>query len=288
MAKLFVAVLFLFFNLSLARTPFTQPENDVTHLKLPSENDVVIPELPHTLPESDGSAPAVNIPSKSDHEDTRSVHSVPVTLVRFRPINRRFRLRSSLPFRLCHHLKPGSQRQIPFGNDMILPSKRNIDFEKFVNRIGVRQIPSDPFSFRHHRYNDKKIWKFLYDRENFGEMKLKDQLPHHHHHHDENEDNDHEQRQISMSQINRENQGNFGEIKSKNENQFVAHHVNDESDKRSKLYAKHHEMNLRKRFHYNNGEEEEKDMEENKWHKREKKKGGFMRGIRKFLHHYFD
>lgn len=280
MAKLFFAVLFLFFNLSLARTPFTQPENDVTHLKLPSENDLAIPELPHTLPESDDSAPAVNIPSKSDHENTRSVHSVPVTLVRFRPINRRFRLRSRLPFRLCHHLKPGSQRQIPYGNDMILPFKRNIDFDKFLNRIGVRQIPSDPFSFRHHRYNDKKIWKFLYDRENFGEMKLKDQLPHHH---DENEDNDHVQRQIS---INSENQGNFGEIKSKNENEFHAH---DESDKRSKLYVKHYEMNLRKRFHYNNGEEEEeKAKEENKWHKREKKKGGFMRGIRKFLHHYFD
>ncbi|TMW97585.1 hypothetical protein EJD97_005285 [Solanum chilense] len=280
MAKLFFAVLFLFFNLSLARTPFTQPENYVTHLKLPSENDLVIPELPHTLPESDDSVPAVNIPSKSDHENTRSVHSVPVTLVRFRPINRRFSLRSRLPFRLCHHLKPGSQRQIPYGNDMILPSKRNIDFDKFLNRIGVRQIPSDPFSFRHHRYNDKKIWKFLYDRENFGEMKLKDQLPHHH---NENEDNDHEQRQIS---INSENQGNFGEIKSKNENQFHAH---DESDKRSKLYVKHYEMNLRKRFHYNNGEEEEeKAKEENKWHKREKKKGGFMRGIRKFLHHYFD
>ncbi|NP_001234113.1 uncharacterized protein LOC778318 precursor [Solanum lycopersicum] len=278
MAKLFFAVLFLFFNLSLARTPFTQPENDVTHLKLPSENDLAIPELPHTLPESDDSAPAVNIPSKSDHENTRSVHSVPVTLVRFRPINRRFRLRSRLPFRLCHHLKPGSQRQIPYGNDMILPSKRNIDFDKFLNRIGVRQIPSDPFSFRHHRYNDKKIWKFLYDRENFGEMKLKDQLPHH----DENEDNDHEQRQISISS---ENQGNFGEIKSKNENEFHAH---DESDKRSKLYVKHYEMNLRKRFHYNNGEEGEKAKEENKWHKREKKKGGFMRGIRKFLHHYFD
>ncbi|XP_055819590.1 uncharacterized protein LOC129888663 [Solanum dulcamara] len=288
MAKLSVAVLFLFFTLSIARTPLTQPENDVTHLKLPSENDVILPELPHTLPESDDSAVNVNIPSKSDHEDTRSVHSVPLTLVRFRPINRRFRFRSSLPFRLCHHLKPGSQRQIPFGNDMILPSKRNIDFDKFVYRIGVRQIPSDRFSFRRHQYNDKKIWKFLYDREKFGGMKLKDQLPHHHHHHDDNEDNDHEQRMISKLQINLENQGNFDEIKSKNENQFHAHHVNDVADERSKLYAKHYEMKLRNRFHYNNGEEEEKAKEENKWHKREKKKGGFMRGIRKFLHQYFD
>lgn len=283
MAKLSVVVLFLFFTLSLARTPSTHPENDVTHLKLPSEEDVNLPELPHTLPESDDSTPTSNLPTKSDHEETRSAHPVPLTLVRFRPINRRFRLRYSVPFRLCHHLKTGSQRQIPFGNDMIVPSKRNIDFDKLGYRVGVRQIPSDRFSFRHLQHNDKTIWKFLYDRERFGEMKWKDQLPHHHH--VENEDNDHEQRKISKFQIMPENQGKYGEIKSKNENQFGTHHANDESDERSKLYAKHYEMKLRKRFHYNYGEEAK---EENKWHKREKKKGGFMRGIRKFLHHYFD
>lgn len=283
MAKLSVAVLFLFFTLSLAR--------DVTHLKLPSENDVIRPELPNTLPESEDSVTTVSLPSKSDDEETRSVHPVPLTLVRFRPINRRFPLRSNLPFRLCHHhfhhLKPGSRRQIPFGNDMILSSKRNIDFDKFVYRVGVRQIPSDRFNFHHDHYDDKQIWKFLYDRERFGEMKLEDQSPHHHHHHhhDANhEDDDHEQKKISEFL----DRSKVGEIKSKNQNQFYAHHVDDddEADKRSKLYAKHYEMKSRKRFHYDDGEEEK--AKEEKWHKGETKKGGFMRGIRKFLHHYFD
>ncbi|XP_059308929.1 uncharacterized protein LOC132060073 isoform X1 [Lycium ferocissimum] len=269
MAKLSVTILFLFFTLSLARTPLTEPENDVTHLKLPSENDVI-----------------------------RTEHHVPLTLVRFRPINRRFRLQSNLPFRLCrHHRNPVFKHQIPYGNnDMILSSKKNnIDFDKFVYRIGVQQIPSDRFNFHHqrHHYDDhkeKKIWKFLEDREMLRKMKLKDQSPHHHHHHDDDEeDGDREQK--------REDQG--GELNQEfSLNQFHAHHVDDdEDDKMSKLYAKHYgedhysfdRMKLRKRFHYNNGEaEEEKAKKENKWHKKEEKKGGFMRSVRKFLHNYFD
>ncbi|KAF3628374.1 putative WRKY transcription factor 53-like [Capsicum annuum] len=372
MTKLSVTVLFLLFTLSVARTP----GNDVTHLKLPPGNDVILPQLPKSLPQDDvmqlkndiiiPELPKI-LPESEENDvilpellktlpefedSTPSVHSVPVNLVRFRPINRRFRLRSKLPFRLCNHMKAESRRQIPFGNDMILSSKRNIDFDKFVYRIGfgVSQIPSDRFNLRPRMFNDMKIWKFLDDREKFVEMKLKhhhDQdndhqqmkiskfledrekfgemkLKHHHHHHhdhhhdhdnedndheqwkmwkflddrekfgemklkhhhhhdddEDDEDNDHEQKKISKFQLARENGGNFGEMKSKSDD--------DEAEKRSKLYGKHYEMTLRKRFRYNAGEEEdEKAKEETKWHKKEKKKGGFMSGIRKFLHHYFD
>ncbi|XP_047259594.1 uncharacterized protein LOC107851759 isoform X3 [Capsicum annuum] len=337
MTKLSVTVLFLLFTLSVARTP----GNDVTHLKLPPGNDVILPQLPKSLPQDDvmqlkndiiiPELPKI-LPESEENDvilpelfktlpefedSTPSVHSVPVNLVRFRPINRRFRLRSKLPFRLCNHMKAESRRQIPFGNDMILSSKRNIDFDKFVYRIGfgVSQIPSDRFNLRPRMFNDMKIWKFLDDREKFVEMKLKhhhDQdndhqqmkiskfledrekfgemkLKHHHHHHhdhhhdddEDDEDNDHEQKKISKFQLARENGGNFGEMKSKSDD--------DEAEKRSKLYGKHYEMTLRKRFGYNAGEEEdEKAKEETKWHKKEKKKGGFMSGIRKFLHHYFD
>ncbi|CAN4077411.1 unnamed protein product [Withania somnifera] len=279
MKKLSYAVLFLFFTLSLARTPLNLPENDVTRLKLPSENDAILPELHKTVrekdvtlpelpkalpendviltkvsknpPETDESLSADRIPSRPYREETRTFQTVPLKLVRLRPINRRFRLRYNLPFRLCHHhLKPVSRRQIPFGNDMIPSSQRNIDFDKLVYRIGLRRIPSDPVNF--HQHNDRKIWKSPDDRQKFGEMK-KDQLPHHHHHrhNDDIEDNDHdhehEQRKISK---------------------FL--------EDGEKFWG----MNLKDQLHHHHHHHDEKA--------KEKKKGGFMRGIRKFLHHYFD
>ncbi|OIT19404.1 PREDICTED: uncharacterized protein LOC109221482 [Nicotiana attenuata] len=251
MAKLSVAVLFLLFTLTLARTPLTQPENDATHLKLPSENDVIRPEHPNTLPEFGDSASILSLPRNSVDEETHSVHPMPLTLVKFRPINRRFRLRSNLPFRLCrhyfHHRNHVSRHQIPYGNDMILSSRKNIDFDKFVYRVGVREIPADRINFPHYHLNDEvddhkeKISKLQDDREKFGKMKLKRQ------------------------------------------NQFRVHRFVDfndnEADKRSKHFDR---MKLRKRFHYRDAAEEEEE-EKAKWHKRGNKKGGFMRSIRKFF-----
>ncbi|XP_009628593.1 uncharacterized protein [Nicotiana tomentosiformis] len=280
MTKLSVAVLFLLFTLSFARIPVSQPENDVTHLKLPSENDVIRPEHPNTLPEFDDSAPILSLPKSADNEETHSVHSMPLTLVKFRPINRRFRLRSNLPLRLCrhhfHHRYPVSRRQIPYGNDMILSSGKNIDFDKFVYRVGVREIPADQVNFPHYHHDDEdddhkeeKISKFLDNREKLGKI----------------------------SKFLDDDRVKFGKKKLKRQNQFQAHRFDkeddNEDDKRSKLYAKYYgedqysfdRMKLRKRFHYRDAEEEE---EKAKWHKRGKKRGGFMRSIRKFFHHYFD
>ncbi|XP_009786379.1 uncharacterized protein LOC107793162 [Nicotiana tabacum] len=275
MAKISVAVLFLLFTLSFARIPVSQPENDVMHLKLPSENDVIRPEHLNTLQEFEDSAPILSLPKNADNEETHSVHTLPLTLVKFR-------LRSNLPFRLCrhhfHHRDPVSRRQIPYGNDKILSSGKNIDFDKFAYRVGVRELPSDRVNF-------------------------------HHYHHD-NEDDDHKEEKISKFLDKREKLGKiskfldddrvkFGKKKLKRQNQFQAHRFDKdddiEDDKRSKLDAKYYgedqfsfdRMKLRKHFHYRDAAEEEEE-EKAKWHKRGKKKGGFMRSIRKFLHHYFD
>lgn len=98
MTKLSIAVFFLFFTLSFARTPLTQQENDI--------------KLPRTLPERDAT-PTNKLDKETHHVQEnqdlpelkgKEIKPLPLTFVRLRPINRHFRARSSrLPNRLCHH-----------------------------------------------------------------------------------------------------------------------------------------------------------------------------------------
>lgn len=166
MARLSLALLFLLFTLSAARSPLSKPENDVT-----------VSELSDSVTKSDA-GDAIRLPSESNHQETDAVEAetksvvaevMPLNLVRFRPINRRFGIRSALPSRRCHHrFRNGHQPkmlmrsgvQIPYGNDMILLGDATLHSH-------VRQVPPEwmPFlhrhgHFRHRSDGEQKLSKY--------------------------------------------------------------------------------------------------------------------------------
>nr|GLL29156.1 uncharacterized protein LOC107794690 [Ipomoea trifida] len=163
MAKLSVAILFLLFTISVARSPLTKPENDVT-----------VNQLSDSVTKSDA-GDAIRLPSESNREETDAIEAetkaivaevTPLNLVRFRPVNRRFRFRSTLPFRRCHHrfgnghkhrLVVRSGGQIPYGDDMILSSPKTQNLGDVTIHSDVRQVPPEliPFLHRHGHYRHR-------------------------------------------------------------------------------------------------------------------------------------
>ncbi|KAG8375089.1 hypothetical protein BUALT_Bualt10G0064100 [Buddleja alternifolia] len=142
MAKLFYAVALLcLFTLSVARTP--------------SENEDVTTAI--SLPISESTA-AVRVRSEAANAETESDSAaVPLTRITFRPINRRFDVRSKRPCR--HHSRFNNPRmkEIPYGNDMIVASGENSDFEDPVIHGGGRRTSGwwVRLHHHHHRHRDE-------------------------------------------------------------------------------------------------------------------------------------
>lgn len=176
MAKFSAAALTLFclFTLSLART---SPENDdvTTQVSLPLAEAM----------------PAVRLPSEPVKTGTVSnaavANSVPLTKVTFRPVNRRFRVGSKHPCRHQFKIYPTLREieEFPFGDDMIVPSGENSDFEDPVLHGEGRRFRRRWVRLHHHHDEDsdsdddedeeriKKIFK-RYDYDRFDrEKKLK-------------------------------------------------------------------------------------------------------------------
>ncbi|OIT36058.1 hypothetical protein A4A49_27802 [Nicotiana attenuata] len=268
MDKLSIAIFFIFFTLSFARTPLTQQENDI--------------KLPHTLPERDAT-PTNQLDKETHHVQeiqdlpepkAKKIKALPLTFVRLRPINRHFRARSSrLPNRLCHHhfhhahnLKPKTHLddhdQIPYGKDMILSSGEKSDFDDHAMFDGgMHQVPEEWMSFLHDNNEDdddeQKMSKFIIKRDNhnkFAKLKLKNQF--YDPFDDEDEEDEDEDDNITAMQYDDHN---------------------SIAKKKLKKHLRHHHE-----------EEEQGAEEQNEAHKEEKKTGGFVRHIRKFLDHYFE
>ncbi|KAK4365475.1 hypothetical protein RND71_016833 [Anisodus tanguticus] len=281
MDKLSIAIFFLFFTLSFARTPLTQQENDITDLKLPS----TLPE-PDTTPKNQLDKEAQHVQENQDlllqdnllEPKGKKTKALPLTFVRLRPINCHFWVRSRRPSRLCHHhhfhhahnLKPRTHSthlddQVPYGNkDMIVSSGENnddLDHVMFTHG-GMHQFPDEWMSFLHHNNDnedddEEKMSKFIIKRNNhdkFDKMKLKGQF------YDPLDDDDDDD--------------------------------DDEDDKISAMqHEDHHSFDkkkMKKHLHHHHEEEEHEAEEGNEAHKEEKKTGGFVRHIRKFLDNYFD
>lgn len=263
MDKLTMAIFFLFFVFSFARTPLTEQENDIINIKLPS-----------TLAETDAISTsqfdkeAQHVQEKQDHlpePRDKKTKALLLTLVRLHPINHHFRVRSKPPSLLCHHhhchhednLKPRIQStylddEIPYGNDMIPSNDNGNDFDH-VFPGGLRQVPQEWMSFLRHN-ND--------------------------------EDDDDDEQKMSKFIIKRNNHDKFGKMKFKGR---LYDPIDDgEEDEDDKISAMQHEdhhsfekKKMKKHLHHHH-------EEGNEAHKEEKKTGGFVRHIRKFLDNYFD
>ncbi|KAH6783402.1 hypothetical protein C2S52_008361 [Perilla frutescens var. hirtella] len=153
------AALFCLFTVSLARAPPKIDESATT-------TDVALP-----LPDAD---PALRLPSEPINTQTEAkanaeadpssavISAVPLTEITFRPINRRFHLRSKRPCRHQFKFYPTMKEneEISYGNDMILSSGENSDFELPIARGGGKRIPGRWMRTHHHhhhhlRYHDE-------------------------------------------------------------------------------------------------------------------------------------
>ncbi|KAK4389188.1 hypothetical protein Sango_2255800 [Sesamum angolense] len=200
MAKFYAAVIALFclFTLSLART---SPENDdvTTQVSLPLAEPRPVDRLPSE-------------PVKTETESNSVVAtSVPLTKITFRPINRRFRVGSKRPCRHHFRIYPTLREidEIPFGDDMIVPSGENSDFENPVLHGEGPRI--------------RRRW-----------VKL-----HHHHHHDEDSDSDDDEDDEGIKKIfkrydyDRFNREKELKVLKKMRKHFRLQHEEKEREKRS-------------------------------------------------------
>ncbi|XP_057969269.1 uncharacterized protein LOC131158425 [Malania oleifera] len=184
-----VAVIFFFFAVSHARTPFDFLENDAVGrqtqnafpdpdakptILLPSENPDAV-----TADDAKPLQSAEDLP-ESETDLTDTVTSVPLTLINFRPINRR--PMRPMPFRPFHPLRIGHRcrhhhfnphmtrfpvfREVPYGDDMLTSGE---EFEPVEYRgDNGQRIPARRVRFPHSRP------AFPHPHHH-----------HHHHHHDE-------------------------------------------------------------------------------------------------------
>ncbi len=271
---------FSFFAFTYARTPYI-PENDVTDR-----------DLSDSLPESDAKStlflpsdklepeeqpsPVVELDSEtaetkpidtenedkavgttedlpeSDRETVTVPLDRPMTIVRFRPINRHFPAKRSYPFHIplrgCRHgiKHMMKRREVGYGGDMKMAGgggeRQGKEFDPEMLRGGVRQIPERWVRFHHHHHHHDGMQRFPFGkhhRDVFGKKSFR--RPFH-----REEDEDEEER--------------------------------EEKQKKS----------FRRPFRREEDDDEEEREEKQKKGQREEREegsggGGFMKHIRKFL-----
>ncbi|XP_073313247.1 uncharacterized protein [Primulina huaijiensis] len=150
------AVLFCFFTLSLALTTLNTPEDDdvATAVSTP---------LPDASPATTSDQ---SVPVNADDNPLSLSTALPLTKISLRPF---YRLFSKFP---CHHRHkfykddPMRPLEIPYGNDMLVSSGENSEFQdpKALHGGSWQQV-----KLHHHQHH---------------------QHHHHHHHHDESSDSE--------------------------------------------------------------------------------------------------
>lgn len=222
---IFAAALLCFFTVSLARS--TPASDD-------SSAAAVTTQVALPLSSAD---PALRLPADTDAKantetdpNSAVVTAVPLTEITFRPVNRRFHLRSKRPCR--HHFKfyptVRENEEISYGNDMILSSGENSDFEQPIARGAGKRIPGRWMRMHHHHRLRR--------------------------HRDEDSD-------VDSDSEDEEEEDRVKKV-------VFKRYDYDRFDREKKL------KKLRKHFRVRNEEPEQK------------KKGGFMIRVRKFLDHY--
>ncbi|GMI76413.1 hypothetical protein HRI_001310600 [Hibiscus trionum] len=186
------AVLLLLFTFSHARFITAESDPDVTpdetHTDLPESTTTIF--LPSQIPDSD---PPKLLEFKHDDasETDSGVGSVPLTKIRFHPVNRRFPGRPLFPFRHKHncrfHKRFHQKRLISYGNDMILSDERSFDPE---SRGVVPQIEARWGGFHDHHHHEHEH-EHKYEDEHDHEDKHRHHRRHHkHHQHGEEEEHE--------------------------------------------------------------------------------------------------
>ncbi|CAL5437659.1 unnamed protein product [Camellia sinensis] len=297
-----LTLLFLFFAFTYARTPFI-PENDVTDRdlsdSLPESNakstlflpsDKLEPEeQPSPVVELDSEA-AETKPIDTENEDKavgttegpesdRETVAVPLdrpmTIVRFRPINRHFPAKRSYPFHIplrgCRHgiKHMMKRREVGYGGDMIMAGgggeRQGKEFDPEMLRGGVRQIPERWVRFHHHHHHHDGMERFPFGkhhRDVFGKKSFR--KPFH-----SEEDEDEEERE---------------EKQKKSFKRPFRREEDDDEDEREEKQKK----SFRRPFRREEDDDEEEREEKQKKGQREEREegsggGGFMKHIRKFL-----
>ncbi|CAI9772085.1 unnamed protein product [Fraxinus pennsylvanica] len=191
MAKFYAtaAVLFILFTLTLARSPLKplEKDGDITSesqsLSLDDESSVIHVPISKILNAGESNHPI--------EPDSLTVHSVPLDLAtsRFRPINRRFYSRTKYPVHNCRHhyhlnrddfFKMNSKErrerlEIPYGDDMLVSSGENSDFEEPPTSRGVRRIPGRWVRLHHQHQNqnddeDGRVTRIVFKRKNVDRL----------------------------------------------------------------------------------------------------------------------
>ncbi|GLU05957.1 hypothetical protein SLE2022_230290 [Rubroshorea leprosula] len=278
MAKLAVTVAVVFLLLAVSPAHFQEvdlPEHDAaatveTEASL-SENQKAI-----FLPSEDVGFDTANLefnsqdaeskPEISEVETGPDTHTVPLTVISYRPNNSQFPRRPFLPFHRRHRLNCRQRRQfrpwdprfqkhnaIPFGNDMIR-SDDGMNYDT-VHPGGLRKVPSKWGRFqRHHEgprffFRDETMFRgphhFHGDEENDRKVKVEAFFrgPHHLHMEEENE------RKFKDAAIFR-----------------GPRHFHGEEENERKGYEHHHHQH--------------------EHHRHEEEEGGFLKKFRKFLNHF--
>lgn len=208
-----LTVLLFFFAFAYARIPFDLPATDVTDLdpssslpesdskptlflsseKPQDERTTVVKLEPET---AEAKPLGINTNAKGvqatedlpvSEKETLTLDAVllnrPLTMVRFRPINRHFPAKRPFPFRIylrgCHHgikpmIKPRIHgREVSFGNDMILASESK-PFYPEMFRGSVRQIPARwvKFGHRHHHHEGIPLLAFEKHHDKFAKQRV--------------------------------------------------------------------------------------------------------------------
>ncbi|KAL1552026.1 hypothetical protein AAHA92_12874 [Salvia divinorum] len=144
------AALFCLFTVSLARPPprITADTSATTSAAFP-------------LSDADPSLLLPSEPIKANTETDPNfavVSAVPLTEITFRPVNRRFHVKRPCRGR-HHHFKfyptMRESEPIPYGNDMILASGENSDFEQPIFRSGGKRIPGRWTRVRNHHLRQR-------------------------------------------------------------------------------------------------------------------------------------
>lgn len=186
----------------------------VSQARIPSdllESDVIERELPNSRPDPDVSS-ILRLPSDSVNDESHSnepagnmpeseqitVTSVPLSFVRFRPINRHFPIRSTrFRFRNCRRrqdqpffkpIRPQLQQhrvEIPYRNDIILATGENSDFDShpgfdpvMLRHGRFRRIPARGARFHDRRDDHEHVFpeSVTKHRQRFGKEKFKKHL----------------------------------------------------------------------------------------------------------------
>jgi hypothetical protein len=212
---------------------------------------------------------------ESDRETVTVPFDRPMTIVRFRPINRHFPAKRSYPFHIpLRGCRPGikhmmKRREVGYGGDMIMAGgggeRQGKEFDPEMLHGGVRQIPERWVRFHHHHHHHDGMQRFPFGkhhRDVFGKKSFR--RPFHREEDEDEEEREEKEKKSFRRSFRREDDDDEEEREEKQKKSFRRPFRREEDD-----------------------DEEEREEKQKKGQRKEREEGsgggGFMKHIRKFL-----